>query len=229
MSSAVVVAGGQGVRFGCPEGKQLALLAGRPMLYWGLAAMEQASSIREVAVVFAPEGVVEVRSLVAGWAFGKVKAVVAGGRTRRESVSLGLAALGPDVEAVAVHDGARPLVLPVDIDSCVAALPGWDGVVLGRPACDTIKRAADGGAVLETLSRRELWLAETPQVFRLTALRAAHAAGRAPDGLATDDAALVELAGGKVRMVAATGLNLKVTVPEDLILAEAVLEQRRKS
>jgi 2-C-methyl-D-erythritol 4-phosphate cytidylyltransferase len=223
---ALVVAGGLGVRFGRAEGKQLAPLAGRPMLYWTLAAMSDADSIDSIVVTFDPDGLSAAAALLEEWQLPKFAGIVSGGETRQDSVALGLAALPPAATVVAVHDGARPLVLPQDVDRCVAALPGWDGAVLGRPASDTLKRVDTEGRVAQTLDRSEIWQAETPQVFGVETLRAAHDVPRGATA-ATDDASLVESAGKRIRMVAATGVNLKVTRPEDIVLAEAVLGKRR--
>lgn len=226
MNVALVVAGGTGERFGAANGKQLAVLAGRPMLRWTLDAMQAAASIEAVVVTFDAEGVDALAERIEGWGVDKVTAIVPGGRERQHSVRAGLQAVPSATEVVAVHDGARPLVLTDDIDACVDALPGWDGVVLGRPVVDTVKAVGTAGLVDRTLDRSRLWQAETPQVFGLSTLLEAHARAEAAGLLATDDAALVEQAGGRVRMVAATGPNIKVTVKEDALLAEAVLGRR---
>lgn len=226
MNAAVIVAGGCGVRFGRAEGKQLIELAGKPMLQWTIDAFMSASSIDAIVIVSDASGIPALADFVNGWNASKVDAIVPAGKTRQDSVAAGLAALGDRVRVVAIHDGARPLVLPSDIDACVAALPGSDGVVLGRPAVDTMKRVDATGAVAETPDRRSLWQAETPQVFGIDVIRKAHAVAAAGGMSATDDATLVELAGGRVRLVAATGPNLKVTLPGDAILAAAVLDAR---
>lgn len=226
MNVGVVVAGGSGERFGAAEGKQLALLAGRPMIAWTLEAMQAASSIDAVVVTFDPEGVEALAEAVGEWGADKVHRVVAAGRERQHSVRSGLEAVPEGTTVVAVHDGARPLAWAADIDACVEALPGWDGVVLGRPAVDTIKAVGQGGLVDRTLERSRLWQAETPQVFEFSTLLEAHRKAEAAGVIATDDAALVEQAGGRVRMVAASGPNVKVTVKDDALLAEAVLARR---
>lgn len=229
MNVALVVAGGQGRRFGVPGGKQLLPVAGRPLLAWTLKAMEDAARIDAVVVTFDPARLEELSAALREWEASKVRAVVAGGDERQDSVRSGLASLPCNCDVVAVHDGARPLVSPQDVDACVEALPGFDGAVLGRPVVDTIKEVGAGAAdtvVERTLDRGRLWQAETPQVFPVDVLRRAHERAQASGVLMTDDAAVVELAGGKIRMVAATGLNTKVTVKEDAVLAEAVLARR---
>jgi 2-C-methyl-D-erythritol 4-phosphate cytidylyltransferase len=226
MNVGLIVAGGRGERFGRDGGKQLAPLAGRPMLAWALAAFEAATCIDTVVVTFAPDGVDALRGGLAGWGLAKVAAIVPGGDTRQESVRAGLDAVSADAAFVIVHDGARPLVTPADIDACVAALKDADGAILGRPAIDTIKRVRPDGTVDETLDRRELWQAETPQAFVAATLRRAHQEALEKGLAATDDAMLVEASGGTVRMVRASGPNLKVTLSEDLALAAAILAER---
>jgi len=228
VNAALVVAGGRGVRFGRSGGKQLIPIAGRPMLAWTLDAFETARHVDAVVVVFRPALLIEAERSVKQWGATKVAAVVAAGPERQDSVAAGLAALPEDATIVAVHDGARPLVLPGDIDAAIEALDGWDGVVLGRPAVDTVKRVADDGTVEETLARRDLWQAETPQVFEVATLKAAHERAERERWVGTDDAALVERAGGRVRMLAASGPNFKITVPQDVILAAAALGARKE-
>ena len=226
MNVAVVVAGGRGVRFGRSGGKQLTPIAGRPMLAWTLDAFEAARRIDAVVVVFRPALLIEVERRLRDWGVSKVAAVVAAGRERQDSVAAGLAALPLEADVVAVHDGARPLVLAEDIDAAIDALPGWDGVVLGRPAVDTVKRVTDDASIVETLARRDLWQAETPQVFEVATLRQAHQRAETDGYVGTDDAALVERTGGRVLMLAASGPNFKVTVPQDVVLAAAALMSR---
>jgi 2-C-methyl-D-erythritol 4-phosphate cytidylyltransferase len=127
---------------------------------------------------------------------------------------------------VLVHDAARPLLSLALARACLDALPGWDAAVAATPVTDTVKRAPDGRRVVETLDRRALWAVQTPQVFRRAALEAAL---DQPDDVlaaATDDAGLVERAGGHVRVVPAPRENLKVTTPLDLQVAELLLRER---
>lgn len=150
--------------------------------------------------------------------------VVAGGATRAESVRLALAALPPDLDVIAVHDAARPLVTPEAVARCLDIAQAGEGAVLGCPAVDTMKEVDGTGRVVATPPRERLWHAHTPQVFPAAALRRAYAGSL--EG-ATDDASLAEATGLPVRMVDAGGPNLKVTRPDDVILAEAVLRARK--
>ena len=150
-------------------------------------------------------------------------AVVTGGASRGDSVRLAIAALPDDVDVIAVHDAARPLVTESVVSACIDEAETGTGAVAGSPAIDTMKRVAADGVIVATPSRSELWHAHTPQVFPAELLRTAYAAGE--EG-ATDDAALVENVGGRVRMIDDGGWNLKVTRPGDVAVAEAIVQER---
>lgn len=230
--AAVIVAGGAGERFGSPDGKQMALVAGRPILAWSLRAFEVCPDIDEVVLVGHPDRLEEYLTCsVEPYGCEKVSAVVAGGETRQGSVAAGLCAASSGTTLVAVHDGARPLVVPGTISAAIAALRDaakLAGVVVGHPVHDTVKRVQDGGLIAETVDRAFLWVAQTPQVFRMELLREAFTAAEKSGFEGTDDASYVEAAGGTVGMVPGPRENIKVTVPDDLAFVEAVLESRAK-
>jgi 2-C-methyl-D-erythritol 4-phosphate cytidylyltransferase len=216
------------MRFGRAGGKQLAMVAGRPVVAWSVRAFERAPEIDAIVVVADPDRLDEYAEAASA---SKVITVVPGGTTRQDSVEAGLAALPEDVETVAVHDGARPLVTPETIACAVRALeahPGLAGVVVGQPMADTVKRVRRHATdmVAATPCRDSLWVAQTPQVFPTQVLRDAYALARADGFCGTDDSRLVERAGGSIMLVRAVGSNVKVTVPEDLAMVEGVLARR---
>lgn len=225
-TAAIIVAGGTGERFGREGGKQLAHVLGASVLGHTLQAFERCGSVDEVVVVVHPDRVAEYAAEAAG--IPKVTGVVAGGDTRQDSVAAGLAALPAAVDVVIVHDGARPLVTPAIIAEAVGYLvtSGADGVVVGHPAYDTIKRVDADGAIRATEDRSALWVAQTPQVFRASRLRQAFAVAEEEGFVGTDDSSLVERHGGRVVMLLGPRDNLKVTVPEDLPIVERLLEAR---
>lgn len=209
----IVVAGGNGSRFGGP--KQFAPVGGRPLVEWSL---EAASSCADGVVLVVPED-----QLVAGPRFDRAgaDAVVPGGPTRAASVRAGLAAVPDDAAIVVVHDAARPLASPALFRAVIDAVLDdgrVGGAIPGVPVTDTLKEV-DAGVVVATVPRDRLVAVQTPQAFRAAVLRSAHAAG----GEATDDAALVEQQGGSVVVVDGEPANLKVTVERDLALVEAAL------
>jgi 2-C-methyl-D-erythritol 4-phosphate cytidylyltransferase/2-C-methyl-D-erythritol 2,4-cyclodiphosphate synthase len=219
--SAVVVAAGEGLRAGPGEPKAWRLLAARPMVRWSVEALLLAGAA-EVVVVVAADRVAAadeaLRGLV-GWR------AVAGGRTRAQSVRAGLAALACDEgEAVLVHDAARPFVTRTHVERLLAALETADGAVPALPVPDTLKRGE--GLVAETVSREGLWRAQTPQAFRRGRLTAAYAQWPA-DAEPTDDAQVVERAGGRVAMVPGDPMLMKLTWPEDFLMAEQLAGARR--
>ncbi len=222
----IIVAGGVGDRFGRTGGKQLARVLGASVLGHTLRAFERCEAIDEVILVVHPDRVAEYAAEAVHAT--KVSAIVAGGETRQDSVIAGLTALSVDVDIVVVHDGARPLVTPEIIAEAVEHLAscGVDGVVVGHPAYDTIKRVDADGAIRSTEDRSSLWVAQTPQVFRASRLRQAYGAAEEEGFIGTDDASLVERHGGRVVMLLGPRDNLKVTVPEDLAVVERLLEAR---
>jgi 2-C-methyl-D-erythritol 4-phosphate cytidylyltransferase len=210
----IVVAGGSGRRFG--QLKQYALLGGRPVLQWAVAACRTCSA---GVVLVLPDGDGDHDQHGAD-------AVVTGGPTRAESVRCGLAAVPADATVIVVHDAARPLASPALFAAVVAAVTGGgaDGAVPGVPPSDTIKAVDESGRVTDTFDRARLVAVQTPQAFRAALLRHAHAA--VSTGGATDDAMLVEALGGTVLVVPGEPANLKITDPGDLGTAERLLAQR---
>ena len=211
---AIVVAGGSGSRFGDAAPKQFLDLGGVRLIDWALAAAGAACGGVVAVLPAAHLGATLSAGVVA----------VAGGPTRSASVRAGLEAVPADASVIVVHDAARPLADPALFERVIAAVrAGADGAVPGVPVADTIKRVdPSGGLVLETLDRPALRAVQTPQAFAAAVLRRAHA-GQAD---ATDDAALVEAMGGRVVVVDGDPANLKITGPDDLVRAEALLVRR---
>jgi 2-C-methyl-D-erythritol 4-phosphate cytidylyltransferase len=203
-------------------------LAGRRLVEWSVAALRAAPSVGSI-VVACPPGRVGELELERGLG-GDGLALVEGGATRSQSVCNALDAV--ETELVAIHDAARPLLTPELLEEIVATLvadPDADAAIAATPVIDTIKRAAPppaAGAVRETVDRAELWAAQTPQVFRTEALRRAIDFYPADAPEPTDEAMLVEAAGGRVLIQPAPPDNLKVTTPLDLTVAELLLADR---
>jgi 2-C-methyl-D-erythritol 4-phosphate cytidylyltransferase len=213
MAVALLVAAGSGERLGAGRPKAFVTLAGRPMLEWSLDAL-RAAGLLDVVVALPPG-----EPAPAGCAG------VPGGATRSASVRAALAA-APAGEAVVVHDAARPLVTPELFALTLAALEDADCAIAAARVTDTIKEAGGDGRVAATLDRSRLWAVQTPQAFRREALERALDVGDDVLAAATDDAWLVERAGGSVRVVESSPANLKVTTVHDLQVAELLLSQR---
>jgi 2-C-methyl-D-erythritol 4-phosphate cytidylyltransferase len=223
IASGVIVAAGRGERFG-GAGKVLAEVAGRPMLAWSLDAFEQSNAIRDIVVVAGAHTQHAVRSLVESGSWSKVRTIVEGGAERSHSVLCGVRALLNDVDVCVIQDAARPLVT-VGFVEHVAAVAAIDGAaIVAVPVTDTLKRAGEGGLVTETIDRSTLWAAQTPQAFQRTALIEAFASTESAG--CTDEAMLFERLGLTVRIVNGSRENMKVTVPEDLPIADFLLRSR---
>ncbi len=229
---ALIVAGGTGSRFGAVSGKQMVDVDGMPLLAHTVASFDAARSVSSIVLVCHPDRVQEYEEAIrSSLDLGTSLTTVAGGETRRDSVSAGLAALPEDSEAVVVHDGARPLVTADLIDAAVRAFledPALDGLVVGHPVYDTLKRVRDGD-VFDTPDRSEYWVASTPQIFRTATLIQAYEHARDNGVEGTDDASFVEATGGRVRMFEGPRANMKVTVAEDIATVRALLADRRRS
>ena len=206
----IVPAGGSGERLGAQRPKAFVVLAGRPMLEWSVEVLQR---VCDRVVVAAPEG-------------HDAPDAVPGGPSRSESVRNAVRA-APEASVYVVHDAARPLLTEELVRRCVDALgDGVDGAIAAAPVTDTIKHTDGAGRVVSTLERSALWAVQTPQVFRAEALRRALDADARSLAGATDDASLVEAAGGRVQVVESRIENFKVTTPLDLRMAEAVLAER---
>jgi 2-C-methyl-D-erythritol 4-phosphate cytidylyltransferase len=212
MAVALVVAAGRGERLGSGGPKAFVMLADRPMVDWSLEALRAVDDLQRIVVAL-PPGVTAPAGTVG----------VQGGEQRSHSVRAALAAAGDD-DVVLVHDAARPLVTPQIVRDCLRALASedCDGVIAAAPLVDTVKETR-GREVVRTLDRSRLWAVQTPQVFHRAALEKALAQDDEVLAAATDDAALVEAAGGTIRVVPAPATNFKVTTPDDLHLAELLL------
>ncbi len=223
---AVIVAGGVGRRLRAKVRKPFISLRGRPMLAWTLGAFERAPGVRAVVLVAHPGDLERARRLVRRYRFRKVASVVPGGASRMASVACGVRALPPGTRWVAVHDAARPLVTPALIEATLRGAKRAKAAIAAVPVVPTVKEGA-GGWVTRTLDRSRLWAVQTPQVFERKLLERAHR--RANGFAATDDAALVEKMGRRIRIVRGSHRNIKVTTPEDLVIAEALLSKGRIS
>ncbi len=217
-AAAVVVAAGRGERLGVPD-KVLLPLNGRPMLAHVLDALEGATRVDAVVLVVGEHTRPGVAALVAANRWTKVLTTVTGGERRQDSVAVGLAAVPVETDIVVVHDGARPLAPPALFDRCVEVAAEVGAAIAAIPMADTVKRVV-GGRVAATVDRDGLWAAQTPQAFRRSLLMAAVAAC---DDQVTDEAGFCESAGVPVAIVPGLATNLKVTRPDDIPVAEALL------
>ena len=224
MLTAIIVAGGSSERMGFD--KLLALLGDKPVLAHTIRAFEGTDSVHEIVLVARPERVVEFEELVRQSSFKKVRRVVAGGERRQDSVQAGLENISADSSYVAVHDAARPLVLPEQIEGVFALARQHGGASLAAPVTDTLKRADENQCVIGSVARESLHAMQTPQIFSRDILERAYATVAAEKLSVTDEVSAVEHVGGTVVLLRNDEWNVKITYPRDLLLAQAILARR---
>ena len=223
MTAAIILAAGRGVRMGAKEDKAFLGLGRRPLVAYSLAAFEACADVGAVILVVRGDREASAREACRALGVSKLAAVVTGGGLRQDSVRAGLAALPPGAEIVAVHDAARPLVTPELISATIRSARETGSGVAAAKVVDTLKLAGPGNVAESTVDRDGLWAVATPQTFRAELLRRAYDAVAAAGAVVTDDAGALEFIGEKARLVEWRKPNLKVTVPEDLAVAEALL------
>ena len=208
----IIAAGGSGKRMGRP--KQFLPLAGKAVVEWTIEVFRKIKVVGQIVLAVPEDDLERAKNLGV--------TVVAGGEERGDSVKNGLKAVAFDTDIVMIHDGARPLITPDIIEKAISEAKEYGAAVVGVPVKDTIKRVGDDLIIKDTVDRQALWSAQTPQVFKYEIITRAYA----KKGSATDDAKLVEDLGIKVKMVMGSYENIKITTPEDLIVAEAILRSR---
>jgi len=222
----VVAAAGKGSRMGSSFNKQYLLLNGWPVLSYSLDFFERLRVVSQIVVVCAANEVDYCQQeVVKRFNFNKVTAVVPGGQERQDSVWLGLQQLPSDTDLVAVHDGARPLLSAEVIARLVAEAMEWGAAIPGIPSKDTVKLGDRDGFVRQTLDRTSVYAIQTPQVFNFNELLTAYREAREEGFLGTDDASLFERYIGRVKIVTGDYNNIKITTPEDMIVAAALLKR----
>ncbi|MFQ5903208.1 MAG: 2-C-methyl-D-erythritol 4-phosphate cytidylyltransferase [Candidatus Binatia bacterium] len=227
--NALVVAAGGGKRIGSDISKPFLPVGNRPLILHTLSRFAESQTVRKVVLLTAGKEVSRCRDLIRSDSqLSSLECVLwSGGPRRQDSVSLGLAQLDADCEVVVIHDGVRPFVSSRLIDRCVEVAFREGAVVVGVPVRDTIKVISADRHVRETPMRDSLWEIQTPQVFRIEIIREAYHRAAQQGTEATDDAMLVERLGKSVTLLEGHTTNIKITVPEDLLFAEALLREGR--
>src|SRR5260370_5467843 len=224
MLTAIIVAAGSSRRMGFD--KLFAIIAGRPVIAHAINAFEQGNSVAEMLVVAGEDRHDEIRKMSRDESFKKVKSISTGGERRQDSVQAGLDNLSPDARYVAVHDAARPLVRPEQIERVFERCRVHGAAALAEPISDTLKRADIDLMVTASVDRHRLYAMQTPQIFERALIEETYRAVFANRVSVTDEVSAVERLGRKVFLVPTEGFNFKITYPRDLTLAEFVLKQR---
>lgn len=223
MIAALIVAAGKGVRMGACQPKQYLPLGGRPILLHTLKAFDACPAVDRIVLVVDPGQIAHCRQqVISDVAFRADTILVPGGPRRQDSVCNGLDLLDED-GIVLIHDGVRPLVHTDLINDCIDGARKWGACIPAVPVTDTLKRVDPQGVVERTVPRDALYMAQTPQAFKLSLIKAAHRLARQHHWQATDDASLVEQMGAAVHVIPGAHANIKITTPEDLRRAETLL------
>lgn len=228
-TAAILLAAGSSTRMGKDRNKQLELLDGIPVLGHSLLAYQRCPLISSITVAARPEDFEAIVQFAKEHRVTKLRRVVAGGGTRQESAEKALETLDASVRYIAVADGARCLVTPADITRVCLKAYRKKAASAGHLLADTLKRTNASGAVKETVDRTGIWQAQTPQVFHASLYQAALFRAKTDGFTGTDDNSLIEHLGYRVYMVECGSLNIKITTPEDLALAEAILRMRKEA
>ena len=228
-TSAIIAAAGIGTRMGCESGttKQQITLCGMPIIVRTLKAFEESEYINEIIVVAREDEIPLYEKYTADYALTKITAVVSGGETRQDSVLRGFEAISDKSDFVAIHDGARCLITAEKINSVLTEAFRCGAATAATHVTDTVKRANSKNYITETIDRRELWLAQTPQIFKTELYRAAAYVAKDEGFTATDDNTLAEHVGFDVKLVDCGTDNIKITTQADLAIAEVILRNRK--
>ncbi|WP_026693298.1 2-C-methyl-D-erythritol 4-phosphate cytidylyltransferase [Peribacillus kribbensis] len=218
----IIPAAGKGSRMGAGRNKLFLELSNIPLIVYTLRVFEQDPSCQRIILPINPNDSNHFKSIIKQYGFRKEIKFVTGGSERQESVYNGVQHLSSEDGLVLVHDGARPFIDRPLIRRLAETAAAEGGAIAAVPVKDTIKKVKDR-SVVETVERSSLWAVQTPQAFRISLLKEAHARAKASHFLGTDEASLVEEMGGSVSVIKGDYDNIKITTPEDLFFAEAIL------
>jgi len=227
---AIIAAAGNGERLNCCKSKMLINILGRPLLAYTLDQFEQSEKIDEIILVIRAQDRQSIEEeVIKRNKYNKLISIVLGGLTRQESVYMGLKAIKKNVGTACIHDGARPLVKDWMIEKTIKMTDYYDGAAIAIPVIETIKRVFSQERLVEkTVNRDEYWIVQTPQTFKLRTIKKLYQKALEENLTATDDAAIVEHYGGKIKIIPGSRENIKITTSLDVIWAEILLKERFK-
>jgi 2-C-methyl-D-erythritol 4-phosphate cytidylyltransferase len=225
MVSAIIAAAGKGIRMKGPTRKQYLELSGKPVLSYPLIAFDDCALIEEIFLVIPKEDISDCRNnIISLLDLRKKVHLVPGGVHRQDSVYNGLLSVSKKTDIIVIHDGVRPFIRSEDLTACILFAKDVGACILGTPASDTLKRVEKSQIIEETLDRENIWLTQTPQAFKYDLILKAHEVARRDGVIGTDDASLVERLGKDVKIINGTKYNIKITVKEDLAVANALID-----
>lgn len=225
MVSAIIVAAGKGIRMKGTMLKQYLDLSGRPVLAHSIMTFDSCGLVDEIFLVIPKKDVEYCQNKILSLLdLNNQINLVCGGAKRQDSVYNGLQAINKNTDTVVIHDGVRPFIQPEELKECILGSKKNGACILGTPASDTLKRVDKSDIIETTLSRENIWLAQTPQVFRFDLILKAHETARRDGYVGTDDASLVERLGEDVKIINGGRFNIKITKKEDLAIAKAMFD-----
>jgi 2-C-methyl-D-erythritol 4-phosphate cytidylyltransferase len=227
MLSAIIVAGGSSQRMGFD--KLFAVIAGEPVIGHSIRAFERATAVSEILVVAREQRHDEIRKISSCAGFKKIRAIVPGGERRQDSVRAGLDQIDRETKYVSVHDAARPLITPEQIERAFERCRVHGSAALAQPINDTLKRADADLLVVGSVDRHQLYAMQTPQIFERKLIQDAYRGVYAENAFVTDEVSAVELLGHKIALVRNDDFNFKITYPRDLPVADFILRERQKN
>ncbi len=222
--AAIVLSAGRGTRMKSDTKKQYIEVLGKPIIVYALEAFQECDAVEEIVLVTGAEDLLYAQDLVKAFGLRKVKTIVPGGERRQDSVLCGLKAVSETIQLVAVHDGARPLIQPEDIERVIADANDCGAATLGVKVKDTMKTVDGNSVAVNAVDREMLRSIQTPQVFRKSLLEQGYDNAIAKKLEFTDDTAVVEAIGASVKVTEGNYSNIKITTPEDLLYMQAVVE-----
>ncbi len=227
-TEAIIAAGGKGERFGEKNPKQFYYLAGKPILCWTIFQFEKCKKVDKIILVV-PQGMKKwtEKLIFPSYKFRKIKEITEGGKERNESVLKGLKEIDEDTDLVIIHDGVRPLISPSLIEKVIDETEEFGAVPLGLPVKETLKKI-EGSWVKETLEKKEIYSIQTPQGFWKDLISGAYQKVEKSGWRASDDATLVEKLGHKVKVILGEEVNIKITTPQDVKIAEFLIEKVKR-
>jgi len=225
MVSAIIVAAGRGIRMKGTMRKQYLDLSGRPVLAHSIMTFDSCSLVDEILLIIPKEDVEYCQTKILSLLdLNNHINLVHGGDKRQDSVYNGLKAITKNTETVVIHDGVRPFIQPEELKECILSSKKFGACILGTPASDTLKRVDKSDIIETTLSRENIWLAQTPQAFKYDLILKAHETAQRDGYVGTDDASLVERMGEDVKIINGGRFNIKITNKEDLAIAKAMFD-----
>ena len=223
---AIILAGGAGKRMGAATNKQFLLIDNKPIIVHTLQIFEDCRSVDGVYLVVNQKDLPLIQEeILEQYRFNKVLKLVIGGRLRQDSVRNGIEAIEKPCDIVLIHDGARPFISPAFVEKGIFLMEMFDAVIPALPVKDTVKVVSKEGFVSKTLDRDSLWHVQTPQTFKYELIARAYRDGMAKKLYGYDDATFIEHMGKKVKIIEGSPYNIKITTPEDLIIARGILSQ----